>query len=451
MRYRLLAGTGEVLEEGEGSVEMAGGALVLSPVTGEVFRVAPAEILEISEPEPYAVRLRLVEGSALDLLGLGALRTQLLAELADARATGLAHTLLLDGVGDPELFPGAVGEVDAELRLYDDALVVLPARGDAEKLPYPFIREVVTDEFGYRVNILVAGREPLVLQRLGRRTTEFIALLRACCRETAGRTAAFLGALLPGLGPIALRATAALLRDGLAGSRTDLDAIDPAVWPALTAAATVPERVGCLRVMESLGPVWLGLKQVVPVKRPARGGQPWRDPAITPNLGGHGPSGDGFGGMLAAGALAGGPGFDGPFQAMGAMLAYRMLGTHHQHPVMPRANVTRGRLTPATTDFEALTVSGDRPTVLAFALGLTPGGALVYEALNDSDVDTYVYRAGGVDELAALNRALDLVGFRVAAAHDATRKPPAVRLLNDALVGRVDHTDGWTDRLRDLV
>ncbi|HKT00565.1 MAG TPA: hypothetical protein VJT31_13605, partial [Rugosimonospora sp.] len=215
MRYRLLAGTGEVLDEGEGSVAMAGGALVLSPATGEVLRVPPAGIVEVSEPEPYAVRLVLAEGPVLDLLRLGAMRTQLLAELADARATGVAKTLLLDGVGEAEVFPGAVDEVEAELRLYDDALVVLPVRGGAEKVPYPFIREVTTDPSGYRVSVDVAGRAPLGLHRLARRTTEFVDLLRDRCRATSGRTSAFLGALLPGLGPVALRSVAALLRDGL--------------------------------------------------------------------------------------------------------------------------------------------------------------------------------------------------------------------------------------------
>jgi hypothetical protein len=480
VRFRLVVSSGEVLDEGEGAVRMAGGALVVSSTVAEVLRVRPADIVEISEPEPYAVRLALADGSVLDLLRLGAMRTQVLAELADARATGVTATLLLDGVGQPATFTGTVDGTDAELRLYDDALVVLPARGDAEKVPYPFVRDVTTS--GYHIHVEVAGRPALELFRLARRTTEFVDLLQARCRATAGRTSAFLGVLLPGLGAIALRSVADLLRDGLAASRADLDRIDATVWPALAAAAARPDRVACLRVLEALGPVWIGFKQLVSVQRAAQGGQPWRDSSITPDLGGHGAGassfGPGFGGLLAAGMVAGGAprdlGFGGPFQTMGSLLAVSMLGTGGfgmsgagfpgsgfggQHQIRPRADVSRGRLTPEQTDVEALTAGGEEPTVLAFALCQAPGGALVYEVLNAADHPTCIYRAADAAALAALNRALDLVGFRVAGVYadaesagspyrTAARRLPALRVLREAFAGRVAHDDGWSDRLR---
>jgi hypothetical protein len=465
MRFRLVAPSGEVLDEGEASAELAGGALLVSPTLGPVLRVAPADIVAVDEPEPYVVRLVLAEGPALELDRLGTMRTQLLAELREARATGTVDTLLLDGIGHPEIFPGWVDGTEAELRLYDDALVVLPVLGEAEKVPYPFIRAVTTDPSGYRIGVEVAGRAPLELHRLASRTTEFVGLLGTRHRATAGRTAAFLGALLPGLGAVAARTVAGILRDGLAGARADLDAADPTVWPALAEATTLPDRAGCLASLAELGTTWIGFKQIVSVERPAEGVQPWRDPAITPDLGDHGANrgsfGPGFGGMLGAGLVAGGPptalGFDGPFQAMGSVLAYRMLGLGGASPgrrMVPRADVTRGRLVPAHTDLAALAATGEAPTVLAFALCLTPSGTLVYEVLNAADHATYLYRAADADGVAALNRALDLVGFRVAEIHADTasagsryRPTPVLRLLRSAFVGRVAHTDDWAERI----
>ena len=55
-------------------------------------------------------------------------------------------------------------------------------------------------------------------------------------------------------------------------------------------------------------------------------------------------------------------------------------------------NVERGRLTPEHTDYDALSASGEEPTVLAFALCLTRTRYAVYEVLNESDHATYVYR-----------------------------------------------------------
>jgi hypothetical protein len=257
------------------------------------------------------------------------------------------------------------------------------------------------------------------------------------------------------------------------------------VWPALAEATTRPDRVDGLRTLDGLGATWIGFKQLVSVERAAEGAQPWRDPAIAPDLGDHGSGGSsfgsGFGGMWAAGMVADGPprdlGFAGPFQAMGSMLAYSMLGFGsssfggsgfggsgfgNQHRALPRANVERGRLTPARTDLDALSATGEAPTVLAFALCLTGSGRLVYEVLNEGDHATYVYRAADADAVAALNRALDLLGFRVEGIYSdassagsrygkAARRLPALRLLRDAYVGRVSHADGWAGDLARLV
>jgi hypothetical protein len=462
MRFRLLAPTGEVLDEGDATAELAGGALVVSPAHGQVLRIAPADIAHVGEPQPYAVRLVLAEGAVVDLLGLGAMRTRLLAELDDARADGVPGALLVDGVGRPESFTGAVGGVtaderrDAELRLYDDALVVVPAYGDADKVPYPFVRGIRTDASGYLLTVDVAGRAPLVVGRLGRRTGEFADLLDARCRAAAGRTAAFLGALLPGLGPVALRTVADLLRDGLAAAHSELDRVDPTAWPALVAAATRPDRVACLRTLEQLGPLWIGFKQTVSVERAAQGVRPWHDSAITPDLGAHGvhSAGGGWYGSWFGGY--------GGFWSGG----YGGFWSGNQHPRMPRADVARGRLVAAHTDLEALTGpdalaatadGGAAPTIRAFALCLTGTGGLVYEVLNEPGHDTYVYCATDAGAVAALNRALDLVGFRPEAVVDADTagsayraaalRLPALRLLRDAYVGRVAHTDDWA---RDL-
>ena len=82
----------------------------------------------------------------------------------------------------------------------------------------------------------------------------------------------------------------------------------------------------------------------------------------------------------------------------------------------------------------------------------------MYEVLNEPDHATYVLRAGSADRAGALNRALDLIGFRVSAVytdadsagspyHTAAERLPALRMLREAYAGRVIHTDGWPARL----
>src|SRR5947209_1874280 len=99
MRFRLTAADGRLLDEGEGVVELAAGALVVSPAFGQPLRVPPADVVEITEPEGYGIRVVLREGAVLDLYQLGRLRGQVLAELTEARGADSVSTLLLRGVG----------------------------------------------------------------------------------------------------------------------------------------------------------------------------------------------------------------------------------------------------------------------------------------------------------------------------------------------------------------
>ncbi|MGI5242648.1 hypothetical protein [Dactylosporangium sp. CA-139066] len=473
MRFRLIAAGGALLDEGDGTAEMAGGALVVTPQHGAVLRVAPADVVEIGEPEPYTVRLALSDGARLELSGLGRMRTQLLAELGDARVADTEKVLLLDGVGTPETFPGAFDGAPADLRLYDDALVIVPDGGLAEKLPYAFIRGVTTDQSGYTILLDVPGRPPVTLGRLARRTGEFLELLRARTGAAAGRTAHFLAALLPGLGPVALRSVAALLRDGRAAARTDLEAVEPSVFPALLDAACAPERAEGARRLLTSGTAWLGFKQTVSVQREGSGASPWRDSARPPVLDHDGRAGSfasGLPGMFAAGLVSGfASGFDGPFETYGPTLAYGMLGlgmgglqgASAGGPHRPREVFPHERVTPAYTDFDALNETVD-PAVLSFLLVLTPSGHLVYEVLNAPDHATYVFTCRDADQAAQLNRALDLLSFRVegiyadaSSAGSRYRKTaerlPALRVLRERFAARLIHTDGWSAKLGDII
>ena len=440
--FRLLGPDGRMREQGEGDVRTVQGALVLPG--RPPLRIPPTDIAALTETtQPYGLRLTLTDGTAVELTMLGRMRGQIFAELRDARADQAVDTQLAEGVGRPETFPCAVGEIAAELRLYDDALVVIGASADVIRVPYPFITHVALE--GYRVTVRAGGRGPLVIGRLARRTTEFKDLLDARIEKAAIRTSTFLGALLPGLGALALRATANALRDGLAAPRGALDAIDRTIWPALLKAATLPARHGAVDTLAGMGEMWLGFKQTSSVERPAEGVEAWHDSSRGPNLD-HGPGGAaGYGGMFQGMILAGGPSV--------ALWLLGNRGIGGSHAMVPRADVTRGRLTPASTDYDALTVSGEAPPILAFALCRTPTGRLVYEVLNEDDHATYVFQG----DPQQVNHALDLIGFQVSAIGESDsaahphRRTRALETLRQSFIGRVHHTGpGWPARVAAL-
>jgi len=457
--YRILSPANEKREDGQADVEIAGGALVLAPSGGSVLRLEFGRISSVTEPEPFTVRITLADGTAVELSRLGVMRTQLLAGLRDGRGDAAASATA--AVGEAAVFSCVAGGEPAEVRVYDDALLVLGAAG-AERVSFSFVGAVQVRD--YVVTVDVTEREPVILSRLGRRTSELAGLLAGRLREARGRTAAFLGSLLPGLDPMALRAAAGLLRDGVAVPVRALDEIHPDLAATLIQVATLPARRDTVAELARRTDLAIGFRQLVSVRRPATGVTPWRDPAAAPHIGEHESPGGAFqpglAGMLTAGLMSGGPGafgFGEGYGAFGAYWAFRALGAGmntrgQQRPMTPRPDMTRGCLTPATEDLAALTTAGQDPTVLAFALG-RGSGRVVFEVLNQAEPMTQVYRADGADGLAAVNRALDDAGFQAAgpgalAAPGLAAQPSP---LASALAGQVPHDAHWPDRIAALL
>jgi hypothetical protein len=477
-QYRLLAAGGAELEAGSGEVTVTAGVLELRPATGAALRLPPDRIASVSEPEPFTVLITLEDGTGVELSRLGVMRTQILAELKDARAGAAAREA--GAVGAAERFAARIDGDPADLRVYEDALMVM-AGGRAARIAFSFIDGVRTRD--YTVSIAVAGGDPLEVSRLGRRTGEFATLLGERLQAARGRTAAFLGSLLPGLDPIALRAAAALLRDGLAVPTRALDAIHPQLSATLLRVATLPDRAAGVQSLAQRADLAIGYKQVASVRRAAVGATPWHDPAATPHIGQHdspgGLFGGGLSGAMAAGLMEGmgpgrsGYGYGGGFGDFGGYWAYRALGSGMnwgspvtQHQMTPRADLQRGLLTPETEDLAALTTAGQDPTVLAFALiSQEEGRRIGYEVLNLAEPVTFVYEATGrQDPMTEINRALDDAGFAAGALAalsagsgaaggltSAHRQDVATSPLASGLVGQVPHGPEWARQVADLL
>jgi len=463
--YRLVSPAGRAAEDGSADVQVANGALVLAPSAGDVLRVPFGRIASIGEAEPFTVQIALAEGTVIELSRLGVMRTQLLAELRDGRADDAAAAA--GAVGEAAVFSALSGDEPVELRVYDDVLLVTGAAA-SERISFSFVRGVVTAD--YAVTVQVAGGEPVVLRRLGRRTGEFAGLLADRLAAARGRTAAFLGALLPGLDPMAQRQAASLLRDGVAVPSGTLNDIHPGIADALVQIAALPARREPAAELGRRAELAIGFKQVASVRQAAVGVTPWSDPAAATHIGEHeSPGGSfapGLGGMMAAGMMpgamgpGGGPlfGFGDGYAGYGGYWAFRALGagitTGQQRPMMPRPDVTRGRLTPATEDLTALVVTGEDPTVLAFVLARA-ADRVVFEILNQPAPTTFVYQAAGPDGLAAINRALDDSGFQPdvvpAAGLGSAPQRHCSRLLAGSLAGRVAHDAHWSSEIAALL
>jgi len=450
VRYRLLAADETLLADGAGRAAVTGGVLVVTPDAGAPLTVRPADVLGVRDAGPGALHLTLTDG-LLQLEHLGRLHGQLLADLADAR--GAAAGALL-GTGRPEVFPGALGDVAAEFRLSDDVLLVVPREGPPDPVPYALIGEVAGGDGG-RVLVRTLDERTLELSRLARRTGEFTDLLRARVAAARTRSTYLVGALLPGLGPVAARAVAEALPDGLAATRARLDAADPAgpsVFEALLAACTHPDRIAQADHLVALGEAAVGLHQRASVERPGTATAGTTGP-VTPGVRDHGGTPAAPGGLAGVlqGAVTEALGDPGGVVGVGGLLAYRLLGpasgggSGAARTPVGRAEPHHGRARAAWTDLAALDVGPDHPAV-AFLLVTTPHGDVVHEVLSETGTDTCVYR--GVPPV-TVNGALAAIGFRPDALTGGRSLP--VLLLRDALVARVPHDGDWRRRLDEVL
>jgi hypothetical protein len=442
-QYRILSPAGIAREDGQADVYAIAGALVLAPAAGGTLQIPFGHILSVAEPEPFTVRITLADGYVIELSRLGVMRTQLLAELRDGRAAGIAAAAA--AVGEAAIFSGMTASAPVEVRVYEDALLVIGLAG-SERIGFAFVDAAGVRD--YTVVVQVAGRAPLVLSRLGRRTDELAALLTDRLREARGRTAAFLDSLLPGLDPMARREAAWQLRDGVAVPISTLAGIHPDLARTLLQIATLPARRDAVADLERRTDLAIGFKQLVSLRQPATGVTPWQDHAAAPHIGQH----ESPGGSFRPGMMFG---FGDGYGRYGGYWAFRALGAGmnagEQRPMATRPDLTRGCLTPAADDLSALTATGESPTVLAFALG-SHAGRVVYDTLNQPG-PAFVYQADEPGGLAAINRALDDAGFQVAAVHGHGLAVPAAHpnTLTRALAGQVPHDAQWPDRIAGLL
>lgn len=500
--YRLLTAAGEPSEDGKAEVEISRGTFVLTPAMGEALRVPFSQIASVTEGEQFTLLIGLAQGTVVELSRMGAMRTQLLAELRDAHADSAATTA--SAVGKADIFSGVAGGQPVEIRIYDDSLLII-GPGSPQRISFSFVKSVNVAD--YVVTVEATGSDATMLTRLGNRTGEFERALTERISAARGRTSAFLSALLPGLDPMALRQAAGLLRDGVAVPAASLAGIHQELPGTLLQITTLASRRAAVAELSGRGPVSIGFRQVASIRREAVGLTKWQDSAHTPNITGHeSPGGSfrpGFAGAMAAGVMAGGPGgfgpggygsggslggfgpggfgaggfglggfglggagFGGPYGyrdeygGYGDYWAYRALGagmksSNQNRPMTPRPDLSHSTLIPVAEDLSALTATGEDPTVLSFILVNAPG-RVVFEVLNAEEPATLVFRAEGEGAVAVINRALVDSGFTAPTPANAGLTTPPRRvgepeLLSELLLGAVEHGEGWSSQLAALL
>jgi hypothetical protein len=267
--YAAQTAAGQTLSSGQCEVEANQAGLTLSPPADAPLRFPYEQIVSLTSAD-YRIAIALEDGTAVELSQLGAMFGDLLRQMRDNRNEIWERGLLLHGVNRVDAFPCEVlladGPGNAELRIYEDRLSVLPDRGDPFGLPFAFVQQATLDEGSYRVTVAPSSGEGLVVGKLKQRTTELVGLLNDLLAASRNRTVSVLADYLPELPALKLQALARLMGDGVAARREDIEAIDSTVWGQLekvvAGTAELAETYRFLAAMASTPDVAIGLKQI---------------------------------------------------------------------------------------------------------------------------------------------------------------------------------------------
>ena len=241
VNYKLYDGESNIKNEGEARATFDDQYLTLTVSFGEPLLFAYTDIAGISDYD-YKVDLFLTSREKLNLWGLGYQYEDFLFQLYKLRNELMLKYLLMEEsllqagfeAQYTELAPnGQANQTGkSEIRLYDNALVVLPQKNEPIRLPYCYITNVNKQD--YKLTITNESLEKIELTMLGQNFDPLAKALSDAINKMNLRTQQNIKELIPEATPLIINKLASLMKDGKAAKRKEIEQYSPDFWRRLT-------------------------------------------------------------------------------------------------------------------------------------------------------------------------------------------------------------------------
>ena len=188
----------------------------------------------------YQVNLETVSGETLVLSHLGQRYDPFIRVLGSNRHEVLIRDML---IYESRVSLSATAHVDwnpvtgvpaagaSRFRPYDTALIILPPGGDPLRIPYGDIASLTRE--GFALKLETDWGETYELSRMGPSLEPFHKALSQAMAEFFRQAQESLKNLAPGVPARLIREAAALLKEGKAAERRDIEAVSPELWESL--------------------------------------------------------------------------------------------------------------------------------------------------------------------------------------------------------------------------
>lgn len=240
MSYALFDEDGEQVATGDCKGTIDKEYLTVFPKFGSILPFHLRDINEI-ETENYRITLPLFSKEKLVLFDLGYCFEDFTRVLADLRNEVIIKDLLMNETvlrSDVNMEFTYCDEKGNEkqkgagkIRLYETGLVVIPQRGEVMRVPYSDIVSVSDDN--YCVKISTELGQQLLLQKIGKEFDPFLKEFSDIYNQLQTKAVSSAKVLFPAIDSVSLRKVAAIMREGKAAKRADIESINPRLWQEL--------------------------------------------------------------------------------------------------------------------------------------------------------------------------------------------------------------------------
>lgn len=271
LKYRLEDRSGAELASGEAKASLDESGMSVKPASGSALLVDYRDTVAVRAGD-YRLAVILESGEELNLYHMGRDYEGFVSTLNRLRNERLIDDLLMS---EPLRMPGVRAQLSeaveggglgspggCELRLYETAVVVIPDGEDPFRLPLCDLTEarredhtlILVDEDGRR----------LEFSMMGRRLEPSLKAVNEAVNELSLKVQSALKELAPSAAPSAVWGAAALMKEGKAASRGDIDSAAPGLWTELEKkleAVGIGEEYEFLKRLSFPDRICIGLKR----------------------------------------------------------------------------------------------------------------------------------------------------------------------------------------------
>ncbi len=273
LSYLLLTPSGQQAGNGgaKAAIDPDKEELAIKPSSGDTMVIPVSEIVDISG-EDYKVSLSLESGEKLVLSELGYNYDDFLRILTKLRSeTAQKEMLMKESEKKAPVvayftYSAKSGNItskgDCTLALLETGLIVTLANGEPLRFPYSDIAQFKEEDSALLLE--TEDGETLRFSKMGWQFDPAKTALSGILNALSLSTQNLLREMLPGIDQLAIRKIAALMRDGKAARKADIEAISPKAWKGLEdklASAGMKKEYEFLKSVSQQDNICIGIKR----------------------------------------------------------------------------------------------------------------------------------------------------------------------------------------------